>query len=82
MVFFIGWLKKATGKTLNLQLKADTLQKRRENKRLSWAEQEHTINEVGSTYTIQGFDFNYAGLIIRPSVKFRDGRVIFNKRCK
>ncbi|MFD1417653.1 DNA/RNA helicase domain-containing protein [Companilactobacillus keshanensis] len=46
-------------------------------KRLPWAEQPQTIDEVGSTYTIQGFDLNYAGVIIGPSVKFRNGRVVF-----
>ncbi|KRK65308.1 hypothetical protein FC72_GL001378 [Companilactobacillus tucceti DSM 20183] len=46
-------------------------------KHLPWAEQPQTINEVGSTYTIQGFDLNYAGVIIGPAVKFRDGKVVF-----
>ncbi len=35
-----------------------------------WAEQEHTINEVGSIFTVQGFDLAYAGLIIGPSVSY------------
>lgn len=48
------------------------------NKKLSWAEQEHTINEVGSTYTVQGSDLNYAGVILGPSVKYKNGKVIFN----
>lgn len=43
----------------------------------SWAEQHHTINEIGSTFTVQGFDLNYAGVIIGPSVQYRDGKVIF-----
>jgi len=46
---------------------------------LSWAEQPHTIDEAGSTYTVQGFDLNYVGVIIGPSVKYRDGRIIFDK---
>ena len=33
-----------------------------------WAEREDTIEEVGSVYTIQGFDLNYVGLILGPSV--------------
>ncbi|MEJ6019425.1 DNA/RNA helicase domain-containing protein [Corynebacterium sp. H113] len=45
---------------------------------LAWAEQKHTVNEVGSTFTIQGFDLNFAGVIIGPSVKYRDGRVVFD----
>lgn len=42
----------------------------------AWAEQEHTIDEVGSTHVIQGFDLNYVGVILGPSVKFRNGRVV------
>ena len=37
---------------------------------LDWAEMPHTIDEVGSTFTIQGFDLTYAGVIIGPSVEF------------
>lgn len=35
-----------------------------------WAERPETINEVGSIYTIQGFDLNYAGVILGPGVKY------------
>ena len=45
---------------------------------LAWAEQPQTIDEVGSTFTIQGFDLNYAGVILGPSVKYRDGKIIFD----
>lgn len=31
-----------------------------------WAEKPETIDEVGSIYTCQGFDLNYAGIIIGP----------------
>ncbi|MBT0889564.1 DUF2075 domain-containing protein [Streptococcus lutetiensis] len=57
----------------NLQLPKD-----KAAKNLSWAEQKQTIAEVGSTYTIQGFDLNYAAVIIGPSVKYRDGKIIFD----
>ena len=33
-----------------------------------WAEIPQTINEVGSIYTCQGFDLNYAGIIIGPPI--------------
>lgn len=33
-----------------------------------WSERDYTIDEVGSVYTIQGFDLNYVGVIIGPSV--------------
>lgn len=44
----------------------------------AWAEQEHTINEVGSTFTIQGFDLSYAGVILGPSVKYRNHEIVFD----
>ena len=62
----------------NLQLEPPKEQKRK-NSKLSWAEQAHTIDEVGSTFTIQGFDLNYAGVIIGPSVKYRDGKLVFDR---
>ena len=54
------------------------LPKDKATKNLSWAEQKQTIDEIGSTYTIQGFDLNYAAVIIGPSVKYRDGKIIFD----
>ena len=51
---------------------------KRANKSLSWAEQPQTIDEIGSTFTIQGFDLNYAGVILGPSVKYRNGKIIFD----
>lgn len=57
----------------NLQLPKD-----KATKNLSWAEQKQTIDEIGSTYTIQGFDLNYAAVIIGLSVKYRDGKIIFD----
>ena len=50
----------------------------RKIKGLAWAEQPQTINEVGSTYTIQGFDLNYAGVILGPSIKYRNGKIVFD----
>lgn len=49
------------------------------NRNLSWAEQEQTIDEVGSTFTIQGFDLNYAGVIIGPSVKYMNNKIVFDR---
>ncbi|KRN27528.1 DUF2075 domain-containing protein [Liquorilactobacillus mali] len=37
---------------------------------LAWAERADTIDEVGSVYTIQGFDLNYAGIILGPSLGY------------
>lgn len=45
-------------------------------KTLAWAEQPQTIDEVGSTFTIQGFDLSYVGVILGPSVTYRDGKIV------
>ncbi|KAF1301592.1 DUF2075 domain-containing protein [Enterococcus sp. JM9B] len=62
----------------NLQIHQSKEEKRK-NKKRAWAEQPQTIHEVGSTFTIQGFDLNYAGVIIGPSVKYRNGQLFFDK---
>lgn len=36
----------------------------------TWAENPATIDEVGSIYTVQGFDLNYVGVILGPSVQY------------
>lgn len=36
----------------------------------TWAECPETIDEVGSIYTVQGFDLNYAGVILGPSLTY------------
>ena len=71
----IGGWHKPWNRELEYEL---TPQEKRRLKGLSWAEQPQTIEEVGSTFTIQGFDLNYAGVILGPSVKYRDGRVILD----
>lgn len=48
-------------------------------KDVAWAEIPETIDEIGSIFTVQGFDLNYCGLIIGPSVKYRNGKVIFDE---
>lgn len=66
-------------KPWNRELERDlSNEKKRAIKKLSWAEQPQTIDEVGSTFTIQGFDLNYAGVILGPSVKYREGHIVFD----
>lgn len=73
-VLINGW-RKPWNRELESEL--SPMQKRH-NKKLAWAEQAQTIKEVGSTFTIQGFDLNYAGVILGPSVKFRNGKIVFD----
>ncbi|GAB5056860.1 DUF2075 domain-containing protein [Companilactobacillus alimentarius] len=36
--------------------------------KVTWAQKPETINEIGSIYTVQGFDLNYVAVIIGPSI--------------
>ncbi|WP_412988991.1 DUF2075 domain-containing protein [Pediococcus siamensis] len=38
--------------------------------RQPWAEKPATIHEVGSIYTVQGFDLNYVGVILGPPIVY------------
>lgn len=40
---------------------------------------ERSKDEVGSIYTVQGDDLNYAGVIIGEDLIYRKGRLLFNK---
>ena len=39
-------------------------------KNLDWAEKDTSLGEAGSTFTIQGFDLAYVGVILGPAVKY------------
>ena len=41
---------------------------------------ERSKDEVGSIYTVQGDDLNYAGVIIGEDLVYRKGRFVFNKK--
>lgn len=51
--------------------------------KLPWAERADTIDEVGSVYTVQGFDLNYVGLILGPSVCYdeKSGELRLDPSC-
>ena len=40
----------------------------------TWAERESTVEEAGSIYTIQGFDLNYVGVILGPSIIYDEDK--------
>ena len=74
----IGDWKKPWNRELESKLSRSDKRKISE---LAWAEQPQTIGEVGSTFTIQGFDLNYVGVILGPSVKYRDGKIVFDPKA-
>ncbi len=46
-----------------------------------WIASPRSVDEVGSIHTVQGYDLNYAGVIIGPDLRFdpREGRIVFNR---
>ncbi|WP_153721073.1 DUF2075 domain-containing protein [Sporosarcina cascadiensis] len=53
--------------------------------KFTWAEKAETINEAGSIYTVQGFDLNYVGVVLGPSVQYdelRDEIIIDTSKYK
>lgn len=40
------------------------------NKELAWIDQDYSVEEVGSTFSVQGFDLPYVGVILGPSVSY------------
>lgn len=49
---------------------------------VDWVNTPSSVNEVGSIHTIQGYDLNYAGVIIGPDLRYdaRAGRIVFDRR--
>ncbi|MFT8909193.1 MAG: DNA/RNA helicase domain-containing protein [Lentilactobacillus diolivorans] len=73
------WMVTVGNLSLPWNLQINKIKKGRHSKnKLSWIERPETIGEVGSTFTIQGFDLNYSGLIIGPSVQYRNGHIKFD----
>lgn len=42
-----------------------------------WINSPNAINEVGCIHTVQGYDLNYAGVIIGPELVLRNGKIRF-----
>mgnify|MGYP000482258452 CR=1 FL=1 len=46
-----------------------------------WINSPNSVEEVGSIHTVQGYDLNYAGVIIGPELGYDEatGRITFNR---
>ncbi|MDF7637811.1 DUF2075 domain-containing protein [Leuconostocaceae bacterium ESL0958] len=46
----------------------------------TWPNRPESINQVGSIYTVQGFDLNYAGLLLSPAYEYdaENDRIVIN----
>jgi DUF2075 family protein len=50
---------------------------------VDWVNSGTSVNEVGSIHTIQGYDLNYAGVIVGKDLRYdaQEGRVRFDRTC-
>ncbi len=48
---------------------------------VDWINSPNSVNEVGSIHTVQGYDLNYAGVIIGPDLGYDEatGQLVFNR---
>lgn len=55
------------------------------SKNIDWVNSKNAINEVGCIHTVQGYDLNYAGVIIGPELSYDEDRemlVVDEKKYK
>lgn len=78
-----GWTLPWNEQLYHIDIKPtlNSRQKRRYNA-LAWAEKDYSINEAGSTFTIQGFDLSYSGVILGPSVRYDKGQIWFDESLR
>jgi DUF2075 family protein len=62
------WTSKKTPEAYDIALDGFLLRWNSEDK--DWISQPRSINEVGSIHTVQGYDLNYAGVVIGPDLRF------------
>ncbi|WP_404458307.1 DUF2075 domain-containing protein [Oceanobacillus kapialis] len=70
VVSTFDYLHKKDGKTYIVDEKGINLPWNSTESNATWAENPNSIKEVGSIYTVQGFDLNYVGVVLGPSVGY------------
>jgi DUF2075 family protein len=73
------WKSKRDPSAFDIELDGCRLQWNRTDK--DWINSPGSIDEVGSIHTVQGYDLNYAGVIIGPDLRFDEesGRIVFDR---
>ena len=73
------WVSQSDTDLPDIELGSHALQWNRTTK--DWVNSAGSVNEVGSIHTIQGYDLNYAGVIIGNDLRMdpQSGRIVFNR---
>lgn len=74
--------KSKTNKNIH-DIEIDGVKLRWNSTQNDWVGSKNSVNEVGSIYTIQGYDLNYCGVIIGKDLKFdtRANKIVLDKKC-
>ncbi|MEJ7633932.1 DNA/RNA helicase domain-containing protein [Aeromicrobium sp.] len=73
------WVSKNDASLFDIEIGGERLQWNRAER--DWVSSSTSIDEVGSIHTIQGYDLNYAGVIIGPDLRYdgKNGHLYFVK---
>lgn len=73
------WKSKADPNTYDIELGDLLLRWNQADK--DWVASTNSVEEVGSIHTIQGYDLNYAGVLVGPDLGYDEdrGRIVFNR---
>ncbi|GAA4166290.1 hypothetical protein GCM10022286_30730 [Gryllotalpicola daejeonensis] len=73
------WKSKKDRNAFDIELDGCRLQWNRTDK--DWINSPGSVDEVGSIHTVQGYDLNYAGVIIGPDLRLDEasGRIVFDR---
>ncbi|MEV8250069.1 DNA/RNA helicase domain-containing protein [Microbacterium sp. NPDC076768] len=73
------WLSKKQPQAFDIELDGERMQWNRTDK--DWINSSGSIEEVGSIHTVQGYDLNYAGVIIGPDLRLdsKTGRIVADR---
>jgi hypothetical protein len=76
-----AWKWVTKGGKPGYDIEEDGVQLRWNGKQTDWIASPSSVDEVGSIHTVQGYDLNYAGVIIGPDLGFDSdaGRLVVNR---
>lgn len=73
------WKSKKDKQAWDIEIKGE--QFRWNGTAVDWIASPDSLSEVGSIHTVQGYDLNYAGVIIGPDLRYEAGRGLFIDRA-
>ena len=76
-----AWEWKTKNDRTAFDIELDGLQLRWNGTQTDWIASAGSLDEVGSIHTVQGYDLNYAGVIIGPDLRFDEasGTIVVNR---